>query len=58
MPSPPSIFVSSRTPICRSSMRMDASIGYPISHGCVRMYDEDVAYIYNNIPVGTTVVVF
>ena len=37
---------------------MDASIGYPISHGCVRMYDEDVAYIYNNIPVGTTVVVF
>lgn len=35
----------------------DASIGYPISHGCVRMYDEDIKYIYDNIPVGTTVVV-
>ena len=37
---------------------MDASIGYPISHGCVRMYDQDVAYIYNNIPVGTAVVIY
>lgn len=37
---------------------MDYSIGYPISHGCVRMYDEDVAYIYNNVPIGTTVVVY
>lgn len=36
----------------------DASIGYPISHGCVRMYDEDVSYIYNNVPIGTTVVVY
>lgn len=36
----------------------DASIGYPISHGCVRMYDADVNYIYNNVPNGTTVVVY
>lgn len=36
----------------------DPSIGYPISHGCVRMYDEDVRYIYENIPSGTTVVVY
>jgi len=36
----------------------DASIGFPVSHGCVRMYDEDVLYIYNNIPLGTTVVVY
>jgi len=36
----------------------DSSIGYPISHGCVRMYDEDVRYIYNNIPLRTTVVVY
>lgn len=36
----------------------DSSIGYPVSHGCVRMYDEDVLYIYNNIPIGTTVVVY
>lgn len=31
-------------------------IGYPISHGCVRMYDEDVQWIFDNIPDGTTVV--
>ena len=36
---------------------LDASIGYPISNGCVRMYDDDIWYIYNNIPDGTTVVV-
>ena len=36
----------------------DASIGYPISHGCIRMYDQDVQWIYNNIPVGTTVAIF
>lgn len=36
----------------------DSSIGYPISHGCVRMYDQDVQWIYNNIPVGTTVAIF
>ena len=36
----------------------DASIGYPVSHGCVRMYDADIKYIYDNIPLGTTVVVY
>lgn len=36
----------------------DSSIGYPVSHGCVRMYDVDILYIYNNIPLGTTVVVY
>ena len=35
----------------------DGSIGYPVSAGCVRMYCDDVWYIYNNIPDGTTVVV-
>lgn len=35
----------------------DPSIGYPISKGCVRMYDEDVQWIFDNIPEGTTVVV-
>ena len=35
----------------------DFSAGYPVSHGCVRMYKNDVKWIYNNIPVGTTVVV-
>jgi len=37
---------------------MDARIGFPVSHGCVRMYTEDVRWIYDNVPVGTTVVVF
>ncbi|UOO37807.1 S-layer homology domain-containing protein [Oscillospiraceae bacterium CM] len=36
----------------------DKRIGFPVSHGCVRMYDEDVAWIYDNIPTGTTVVVY
>ena len=35
----------------------DASIGFPISSGCIRMYDDDIWFIYNNIPDGTTVVV-
>ena len=37
---------------------IDSRIGFPISHGCVRMYDEDIWYIYDNIPDGTTVVIF
>ncbi|MBR5534886.1 MAG: S-layer homology domain-containing protein [Ruminiclostridium sp.] len=35
----------------------DASIGYPVSHGCLRMYNDDIWFMYNNIPNGTTVVV-
>ncbi len=37
---------------------IDARIGFPISHGCVRMYDNDVAWIYDNIPTNTAVVVY
>lgn len=37
---------------------IDASIGFPVSHGCVRMYDEDIQWIYNYIPNNTTVVVY
>lgn len=36
----------------------DPGIGYPISHGCIRMYDEDVAWFYDYIPTRTTVVVY
>ena len=36
----------------------DPSIGFPVSHGCIRMYDEDVQWIYDNIPNNTAVVVF
>lgn len=41
-----------------SSKLKDPGIGYPISAGCIRMYDEDVQYIFDNIPNGTTVVVY
>lgn len=36
----------------------DFSAGYPVSHGCVRMYKSDIKWMYNNIPVGTTVAIF
>ena len=36
----------------------DARIGFPISHGCLRMYNDDIWWMYNNIPNGTTVVVY
>lgn len=35
----------------------DPSIGFPISAGCIRMYDEDIAYIFDEIPLKTTVVI-
>lgn len=35
----------------------DAGIGYPISAGCIRMYDGDIQWIYDNVPTDTTVVV-
>ena len=35
----------------------DERIGFPVSAGCIRMYCDDIWYIYNNIPDGTTVVV-
>ncbi len=36
----------------------DARIGFPISDGCIRMYDEDAWWIFENIPNGTKVVVY
>lgn|GEM_PF-2647019 len=41
----------------RSDNVRDATIGFPASAGCVRMYCEDIWYIYYNIPDGTTVVI-
>ena len=41
-----------------SSTLKDASIGYPCSHGCVRMLTQDVTYIYNYMPNNTTVVIY
>ena len=36
----------------------DWTMGCPVSHGCIRMMDEGCNYIYNYVPVGTTVVIY
>jgi len=36
----------------------DPSIGFPVSHGCVRMFQEDIDWLFDTIPVETTVVVY
>ena len=36
----------------------DDTIGCPVSMGCIRMFDEDARYIYNELPLHTTVVVY
>lgn len=40
------------------SYLIDDSIDCLVSHGCVRMLDEDCYYIYANMPINTTVVVY
>ncbi|MGX8698625.1 MAG: L,D-transpeptidase family protein [bacterium] len=35
----------------------DPALGYPASHGCVRMLDADISWIHQTIPIGTTVYV-
>ena len=35
-----------------------AKIGYPISHGCVRMLTPDVTWIFDNVPNKTCVVIY
>lgn len=40
------------------SYLVDPSINCLVSAGCVRMYDEDCYYIYSEIPIRTTVVVY
>lgn len=36
----------------------EKSIGTASTHGCIRLYDEDIAYLYENIPVGTRVFIY
>ncbi len=42
----------------RSSVLKNGAMGYPASHGCIRMEDEGIWFIYNYIPAKTTVVVY
>lgn len=34
------------------------TIGSAATHGCVRMYDADIAWLYENVPAGTPVYIF
>ena len=36
----------------------DSRLGRPLSHGCVRMEDANAKYVYKNIPLGTSVIVY
>jgi lipoprotein-anchoring transpeptidase ErfK/SrfK len=35
-----------------------ASIGSSVTHGCVRLHDEDIEWLYQNVPVGTKVYLY
>lgn len=41
-----------------SGQLMDGRVGIALSHGCVRLKIENAKWIYDNIPRGTTVVVY
>ncbi|GED14378.1 L,D-transpeptidase [Aneurinibacillus migulanus] len=34
-----------------------ASIGHNVSQGCIRMHNEDIEWLYRNIPLGTRVII-
>ena len=34
------------------------SIGAAVTHGCVRLRDEDIEWLYENVPVGTKVYIY
>lgn len=36
----------------------NSTLGKPISHGCIRLHPDDSEYIWDNIPLDTTVVVY
>jgi hypothetical protein len=48
----------SRTYVKATGELLDATIGTPTSHGCIRMYDSDVQWLDQYMKVGTTVVVY
>jgi len=35
-----------------------ASIGSSVTHGCIRLHDEDIEWLYENVPVGTRVYLY
>ena len=45
-------------PLYNDGSVCDPTIGKPCSHGCVRLYNEDAKFIYDKMPIGTTVISF
>lgn len=43
-------------PLWNNGSVQNPTIGKPVSHGCVRCYNQDAKYIYDKMPIGTTVV--
>ena len=43
-------------PLWNNGTVQNPTIGKPASHGCVRCYNQDAKYIYDKMPIGTTVV--
>ena len=35
-----------------------ASVGTSVTHGCVRLHDDDIEWMFQNVPVGTKVYIF
>jgi L,D-transpeptidase YbiS len=35
-----------------------ASVGHAVTHGCLRLYDADIEWLYVHIPIGTRVYIF
>jgi lipoprotein-anchoring transpeptidase ErfK/SrfK len=35
-----------------------ADLGQAVSHGCVRLRNEDIAYLYDVVPLGTPVFIY
>ena len=46
-----------RRPICHPRHQPPGTIGGFVSHGCIRMYNEDVMDLYSRVNIGTRVVV-
>ena len=33
-------------------------MGMPVTHGCIRLYDEDLEAVYNTLSIGSKVYIF
>ena len=46
------------TATCSTARHTRNSIGAAVTHGCVRLRDEDIEWLYENVPVGTKVYIY